>query len=151
MAGTVEKFRKRAVFVTSVSIKNKNGSGGFRSLQGFLNNSNGGTMTTGIAAGTMVMTLNGTSVAGTQALLDLTAHRLRIPSAGREIGGNTVGFGTNCGAGNGSAGDIVTGFVAGSAQLGININGTMYVLQWPTNPSGAAGSVSVNSFAAGVA
>src|SRR3990167_2938065 len=103
MAGTVEKWRKRGVFATSVTIKNKGSSAGVKSLQGFINNSNGGTFTTGVAAGTLAMTLNGTSVAGTQALLDLTAHRLRIPSAGRAVGGDTVGFGTNCGAGNGSA------------------------------------------------
>jgi len=147
MAGTVEKWRKRGVFATSVTIKNKGSSAGVKSLQGFINNSNGGTFTTGVAAGTLAMTLNGTSVAGTQALLDLTAHRLRIPSAGRAVGGDTVGFGTNCGAGNGSAGDIVTGFTAGSGEIAVNINGTVFVLEWPTG----GGAVVCVPYAAGVA
>jgi len=150
MAGTVEKWRKRGVFATSVTIKNKGASGGLRSLQGFLNNSNGGTITAaggGVAAGTLCLTLNGTSVAGTQALLDLTANRLRIPSAGRGIGGVTVGWGTASPTQNGSAGDIVTGFVAGSGQVGLNINGTFFILEWPT----AGGAVVAVPYEVGVA
>ena len=126
----VEKWRRRAVFATSVGIKNAGGSGGNRSIQGLINNSNGGTITSGVAAGTLALTLDGTSVAGTQALLDLTAHRLRIPSVGRSIGGDTIGFGTAAATLNGSAGDIATGFTGASAQLLLNIGGTAYVLQW---------------------
>lgn len=143
----VEKWRRRAVFATSVGIKNAGGSGGNRSIQGFINNSNGGTITSGVAAGTLCLTLDGTSVAGTQALLDLTAHRLRIPSAGRAIGGVTIGWGTAAATQNGSAGDIVTGYDGASAYLGINIGGTLHVLQWAI----AGSTVYANPYAVGVA
>lgn len=142
----VEKWRRRGVFATSVAIKNAGGSGGFRSLQGLINNSNGGTFTTGVAAGTLCLTLDGTSVAGTQALLDMSPHRMRLPARAALVGTASMGF-TNVGGGGGSEGQVSFGYDGASAQMGVIVGGTVFVLNWAT----AGGAVSAIASPAGAA
>lgn len=127
-----EKWRRRADFMRSMSLRGNTQSQVPAARMGFINSYNGGVVGgTGVTAGTLSLTVDGTSVAGTIGLLDLSTNRLRIPSAGRAIGGNTSGFGTAANAG-GSVGDIVTGFTGASAMIGFNIGGTLFVLQFGT-------------------
>ena len=151
-----EKWRRRAIFATSVTLRSSVGAASLASTLGFANISRGGTISSGVPAGTLALTMGvttggtnfaGTANAGTIGLLDLSKNRLRLPHAGRAIGGDTIGFGTLTANHNGSAGDVVLGHSAGSGEIGLNVNGTFFILQWPT----AGGTVVCVPYAAGVA
>lgn len=143
----VNKYRRRVAVDTSITIRGNKTGVTPSAMVGLINSYGGGTISNAVAAGTLALTINGTAPAGTVGLLDLSANRLRIPSAGRSIGGNTIGFGTSSPTLNGSAGDIATGFTGASAQLLLNIGGTAYVLQWAT----AGSTVFAYPYAPGVA
>lgn len=132
--GNVEKWRRRGQFSMSIGIRDSSTSAN-PTVLGFINK--GGTLAPSSSPGTQV--------GGTECLLDLTRTRLRVPAQGTSVGTATVRFGTAAGLG-GSVGDILLGFTAASAQLGIVIAGTVFSIQWPiaggtplvvANPAGA--------------
>jgi hypothetical protein len=127
----VERWNRRAIFTTSVGIRQSGGSVVNANITGFINN-----------AGTLGLTQSGTSFAGTAALLDLTRHRLRVPTYGTALGTATGAFGPLLG---GSEGQIRVGYTAASAQLGLVIGGTVFVLNFAT----AGGAVSAIASPAG--
>ncbi len=126
----LEKWQRRAVFATSIGIK-QNGSSATPNIQGLINN-----------AGTLGLSENGTSFAGTHALLDLTRHRLRVPTQAVALGTASGGFGPLLG---GSEGQMRVGYTSASGQIGFIIGGTVFVLNFAT----AGGAVSAIASPAG--
>ena len=133
MAGNIWKERRRGQFSKSVGIRDSSTSVN-PTVLGFINK--GGTLAP--------TTSPGTQVAGTSFLLDMTRTRMRLPAQATAVGTATVRFGTAAGLG-GSVGDVLLGFTAASAQLGVVIAGTVYTIQWPT----AGGTPVVTANAAG--
>lgn len=142
-----EKWRRRAIFTRSVMIRGNTQAQVPGAPQGFLNSYNGGVVGgTGVTAGTIGLTVDGTSVAGTIGLFDMSPHRMRIPARAALVGTSSVDFSNSAGCG-GSEGQLRTGYNGASAQIGIIVGGTVFVLNWAT----AGGAVSAIASPAGAA
>ena len=143
----VEKWRRRAVFSKSVTIRGNTQSQVPGAILGLINSYDGGAVGgTGVTAGTLALSVDGTSVAGTIGLLDMSGHRFRAPSRGALVGTSSVDFSNSAGCG-GSEGQIRFGYDGASAQLGVIVGGTVFVLNWAT----AGGAVSAIASPAGAA
>ncbi len=129
---TMEKFRKRMQVPVSVGIKAVSGG----SVYGLMNQA--GTIT--------VSDSTGTARAGSAGLVDLTGVRLRLPARAALVGTSSVDFSNAAGCG-GSEGQVRFGFNSASAQMGVIIGGTVFVLNWAT----AGGAVSAIASPAGAA
>lgn len=121
----LEKWRRRGQFGLSISVRDTRTTTNPNKL-GFIIES---------ASQSFGLTTDGTSVAGTVAELDLSGNQFRIPVHGTILGTASVPFGTVAGGANGQ---ISTGFNGASAQLGVIVGGTVFVLNWPV----AGGAVS---------
>lgn len=105
----LRKFRERVAVQSSIVMR---GTEAAPTTRGFLN-----------VSGVITPTSDGINAASA-VQINLAASRLRVPYQGTSVGTASPGFGTA------NTGQQLVGFLAGSAQIGWVINGTVYTMQW---------------------